>query len=278
MLLLLSHFSRVRLCVTPEMAAHQAPPSLGFSRQEYWSGVPLPSPYYHLISRRINWCFWTVVLEKTLESPLDCKEIQPVHPKEDQSWVFIGRTDAKAETPILWAPHVKSWLIGKDSDAGKDWGQEEKGTTEDEMAGWHHWLNGNEFGWTLGSWWWTGRPSVLRFVGSQRGRHNWATELNWYCSPGLIVEWLLIALPRQTSEKAMAPHSSTLAWKIPWTEEPGGLQSMGSRRVGHYWATSLSVFTFMHRRRKWQPTPVFLPGESEGWRSLVGCRLWGRTE
>jgi len=97
-----------------------------------------------------NWCFWTVVLEKTLESPLDCKEIQLVHPKGDQSWVFIGRTDAEAETPILWPPHVKSWLIGKDSDAGRDWGQEEKGTTEDEMAGWHHWLNGHEFGWTPG--------------------------------------------------------------------------------------------------------------------------------
>ena len=81
-----------------------------------------------------NWCFWTVVLEKTLESPLDCKEIQPVHPKGDESWVFIGRTDAEAETPILWPPHVKSLLIGKDPDSGKDWGQEEKGTSEDEMA------------------------------------------------------------------------------------------------------------------------------------------------
>ena len=85
-----------------------------------------------------NWCFWTVVLEKILESPLDCKEVQPVHPKGDQSWVFIGRTDAKAETPILWPPDAKSWLIGKDSDAGRDWGQEEKRMTEDEMAGWHH--------------------------------------------------------------------------------------------------------------------------------------------
>ena len=88
--------------------------------------------------------FGTVVLEKTLESPLDCKEIQPVNPKGDQSWVFIGRTVAQAETPIPWPPHVKSWLIGKDPDAGKDWGQKEKGTTEDEMAGWHHWLNGHE--------------------------------------------------------------------------------------------------------------------------------------
>ena len=96
-----------------------------------------------------NWCFWTVVLEKTLESPLDCKEIQPVHPKGDQSWVFIGRTDAQAETPILWPPDGKSWLIWKDPDAGKDWGQEDKGATEDEMAGWHHQLNGHGFGWTL---------------------------------------------------------------------------------------------------------------------------------
>ena len=91
-----------------------------------------------------NWCFWTVVLEKTLESPLDCK-IQPVHPKGDQSWMFIGRTDVEAETLILWPPDVKSWLTWKDSDAGKDWRQEAKGTTEDEMAGWHHRLNGYEF-------------------------------------------------------------------------------------------------------------------------------------
>ena len=96
-----------------------------------------------------NWCFWTVVLEKTLESPLDCKEIQPVHPKRVQSWVFIGRIDIEAETPILWPPDAKSWLIWKDPDAGKDWGQE-KGRTEDEMVGWHHWLNGHGFGWTSG--------------------------------------------------------------------------------------------------------------------------------
>ena len=95
-------------------------------------------------------CFWTVVLDKTLESPLDCKEIQPVHPKGYQSWVFIGRIDAEAETPILWPSDVKSWLTGKDPNAGKDWGQEEKQTTENEMVGWHHRLNGHEFGWTPG--------------------------------------------------------------------------------------------------------------------------------
>ena len=93
-----------------------------------------------------NWCFWTVVLEKTLEGPLDSKAIQLVHPKGNQSWIFIGRTDAKAETPILWPPHEKNWLIWKDPDAGKDWRWEERGMTEDEMVGWHHWLNGHDFG------------------------------------------------------------------------------------------------------------------------------------
>ena len=97
-----------------------------------------------------NWCFWTVVLEKTLESPLDCQEIQPVHPKGKQSWIFTGRTDVEVETPILQPPDVKNWLIWKDTDAGKDWRQEEKGTTENEMVGWHHRLDGHEFEWTPG--------------------------------------------------------------------------------------------------------------------------------
>ena len=129
-----------------------------------------------------NWCFWTVVLEKTLESPLDCKEIQPVHSK-DQPWDFFGRNDAKAETPVLWPPHVKSWLIGKDSDARRDWGQEEKGTTEDEMAGWHHWLDGRWVWANSGSWWWTGRPGMLQYMGlqSQTWLNDW-TELNWIIS------------------------------------------------------------------------------------------------
>ena len=129
-----------------------------------------------------NGCFWTVVLEKILESSLDSKEIKPINPKGNQPWIFIGRTDAKAETPVLWPPHVKSWLIGKDSDAGRDWGQEEKGTAEDEMAGWHHRLDGHEFEWTPGvgdgqrglaccdSW---GRKEL-----DTTERLNW-TELNW---------------------------------------------------------------------------------------------------
>ena len=126
-----------------------------------------------------NRCFWTVVLEKTLENPLDCKEIQPVHSKGDQSWVFIGRTDAKAETPIFWPPHAKSWLIGKDFDAGRDWGVGGEGDNrgwDGWMASWTQWM----WVWlNSGSWWWTGRPGVLRFMGSQRVRHDWVTELNW---------------------------------------------------------------------------------------------------
>ena len=109
---------------------------------ESWTGKKAEHPK--------NCCFWTVVLEKILESLLDCKEIQPVHSKGDWFWVFFRRNDAKAETPVLWLPHVKSWLIGKNSDAGRDWGQEEKETTEDEMAGWHHRLDGCEFEWTPG--------------------------------------------------------------------------------------------------------------------------------
>ena len=125
-----------------------------------------------------------VVLEKTLESPLDCKEIQPVHSKTDQFWDFFGRNDAKAETPILWPPHAKSWLVGKDSDAGRDWGHEEKGTTEDVMVGWHHWLNGHEFEQAPGVDDGQGSlvccsPGVLQSMG-QRARLDWITKLNWF--------------------------------------------------------------------------------------------------
>ena len=114
-----------------------------------------------------NWCFWIVVLEKTLKSPLDCKEIQPVHPKGNQSWIFNRRTDVAAETPILWPPAEKNWLIGKDPYPGKDWRQEEKGTTEDEMVGWYHHLNGHEW-MSSGSWWWTVKPGVLQSMGLQK--------------------------------------------------------------------------------------------------------------
>ena len=131
-----------------------------------------------------NWCFWTVVLEKTLESPLDCKEIKPVNPKGNQSWILIGRTDAEAETPVLWPPDAKDWLIGKDPDAGKDWRQKEKG-----MTGWDGWMASlNRWIWiwaSSGSWWWTGKPGMLQSMRLQTVGHDWVTELNWTHFPGL---------------------------------------------------------------------------------------------
>ena len=142
---------------------------MGFPRQEYWSGLPFSFPedlsggprdwtqvsciasiFFTIgATREAPKYSRTVVLEKTLKSSLDCKKIQPVHSEGDQPWDFFGGNDAKAETPVLWPPHEKSWLFGKDSDVGRDWVQEEKGTTEDEMAGWHHWLDGRESEWTL---------------------------------------------------------------------------------------------------------------------------------
>ena len=154
-----------------------------------------------------DWCFWTVVLENTLESPLDSMEIQLVLPKGNQSWIFIGRTDAEAETPILWQPDANNWLIGKDSDAGKDWRQEEKGMTEDEMAGLHHWLDGHESEWTPG-------------VGDGQG--GLACCSLWGCK-------------NQTRLSGFNPWAK----KIPW-------------------------------RRAWQPTSVFLLGESHEKRNLSG--------
>ena len=126
-----------------------------------------------------NWWFWTLLLEKTLAMPLDCKEIQPVHPSGDQYWLFIGRTDAEVETPILWPPHVKSWLIGK-----RPWCWEGLGAGgEGDNRGWDGWTASPTrctWVWVISrSWWWTGSPGVLRFMGLQRVGHNWATELNW---------------------------------------------------------------------------------------------------
>ena len=136
-----------------------------------------------------NWCFWTGLLEKTLESPLDCKEIQPVHSKGDQSWVFIGRTEAKAEAPILWPLDAKNWLTGKDPDPGRDWRQEEKGTTEDEMVGWHHWPDGHEFEQTSGAGDGQGSLVCCSPWGCKESdvaeRLNWTVSLNW-CEVYLI--------------------------------------------------------------------------------------------
>ena len=146
-----------------------------------------------------NWCFWTVVLEKILESPLDCKEIQPVNPEENQSWIFIGRTDVEAETPILWPPDVKNWLIKKDPDAGKDWRQEEKGTTEDEMVGWHHWLDGHEFEQVPGAGNGQGNLACCSPWGHKESdmteRLNW-TELNWSWQ---ITLWFLTCISLMVS-------------------------------------------------------------------------------
>ena len=132
--------------ITLPTNVHLVNQSYGFSSSHVWM--------WELDSKESwapkNWWFWTVILEKTVAGPLDCKEIQPVHPKGNQSWIFIGRTDAEAETPILWPPDAKSWLIGKDPDAGKDWRWEEKGMTEDKMVGWHHQLDGHEFEQALG--------------------------------------------------------------------------------------------------------------------------------
>ena len=124
-----------------------------------------------------NWCFWTAVLEKTLEHLLDCKEIKPVNPKINQPWIFIGRTDAEAATPVLWPPHAKSWLIGKDIDAGGYWGQEKKGTTEDEMAGWHPWLDGRESEWTPGAG--DGQGGLACCDSCGRKESDTTEQLNW---------------------------------------------------------------------------------------------------
>ena len=163
-----------------------------------------------------NWCFWTVMLEKTRESPLDCKEIQPVHPKGDQSWVFIGRTDVEAETPILWPPDGKSWLIWKDPDAGKDWGQEEKGPTEDEMVGWYHRLDGLGFGWTPGVGDGQGGLACCSPWGHKESdmteRLNW-TELNCVFRK----QWWLRNLSKFWSSEI--PHHF-MFWKSDYQKEP----------------------------------------------------------
>ena len=161
-----------------------------------------------------NWFFWTVVLEKTLESPLDFKETQPVHPKGNQSWIFIGRTDAAAETPILWPPDAKNWLISKDS-----WCWERlKAGGEGDNRGWDGWMASlTQWTWVSvdsGSWWWTGRPGVLWFMGLQRVGHAWVTELNW---TEIVLITYSTQIMRNVLGKEMATHTSVLAWRIPGT-------------------------------------------------------------
>ena len=150
-----------------------------------------------------NWCFWTVVLEKTLESPLGCKEIKSVHPKGNQFWIFIGRMDAEAEIPILWPPDVKNWLIRKDPDAGKDWRQEEKRTTENEMVGWHHWLDGHEFEKALGVG--DGQGSLVRCSPWGYKELDTSEQLNWLTFKACL---------NSTNTEKSIYYLSTLLWTI----------------------------------------------------------------
>ena len=222
-----------------------------------------------------NWCFHIVVLERSLESPLDSKEIKPVNPKGKQLWIFIGRMDAEAEAPILWPPDANSQFIGKDPDAWKDWGQEEKGMTESEMVGWQHWLNGHEFEQTLGDSEGLGSlaccsPWVAK---SWPQLSDWTTrvliDLSW-CMPGranLINSGNCVSLYLKT---------------IPETRVSKRWKSLISfYYVHHLFIIKVASHIFLltcicMRRRQWHPTPVLLPGKSHGWRRLVGCSPCGR--
>ena len=244
-LLLLSCFSRIQLCVTPLTAAHQAPRSLGFSRQEHWSGLPLPSASnissYLIFIWQGNICVNCVLITPVLT--WDTKS-----PPTDSA--LLKNLLCLTVTPInQMIPHMTpaSSLRAASSEIC---------LSRCSSASFFKKLKTN----------------ILL-------KYSWFTRLYWLQVYSNVIwsylySWHLVF----NSERAMAPHSSTLAWKIPWMEEPGGLQPMGLQRLGHDWAPSLSLFTFMHWRRKWQPTPVFLPGESKGRGSLAGCHLWGRTE
>ena len=183
-----------------------------------------------------NWCFWTVVLEKTLESPLDHKEIKPVNPKGNQPWIFTGRTDAEAETPVLWPLDANNWLIGKDSNAGKDWRWEWKGITEDQMVGWHHRHNGHEFGWTPGVS--DGQGGLACCWWGHRVRHDWATELNWTGSNKMSL-------------------GSILQFQNPGTCSHGSEFEIPDRRIGHH--LSGGPWRFLVGRSSGFPRCLLLP-------------------
>ena len=205
-----------------------------------------------------NWCFWSVVLEKTLEGLLDCKEIQPVHPTGDQSWVFIGRTDVEAEMPILWPPDVKSWLIGKYPDAGKDWGQEEMGTMEDEMVGWYHRLNGHGFGWTLGIG--DGQEGLACYASWGRKESDTTEWLNWIeRNRGGFVRFVQIGCWEHRSGRIKDAYRSLEVLDTEGRAQP-----------------------FLHRRQGWlvgeellkHPDGEWMPPESSDWSHLPKSNNW----
>ena len=187
------------------------------------------------------WCFWTVVLEKTPESPLECKDIKPVNPKGNQSWTFIGKTDTEVEAPILWPPDVKNWLIGKNPDAGKDWGQEEKGMTEDEMVGWHHWLDGHEFEQAPGVD--DGQGSLACFSPWSRKELDTTEQLNWifhcvYVTPLFLKKKILL-------EPLATWCEEPVLWERPWYWKGLKAGGKGDESGWDGWMASLTRWTWV---------------------------------
>ena len=279
---------------------------MGFSRQEFWSGLPFPSPELDV---RVgpykedwvpkNWCFWTVVLEKTLESPLDCKEIQPVNPKGNQYWIFIGRTDFEA--PIFWPPDAKSWLIRKDPDAGKDRRQEEKGSTENE------WLDGmsdlmdmslsklhkteDREAWCaavhgvgksriwLSDWTTITGKAMWSSVYSRSVTYNSMCPLGLYSPPDSSVYGMLQAVILEWIATPSSGGSSQPRDRIHISASPalgGGFFTIAPPVNRVLRLMQLVTTNLVAWRRHWQPTPALLPGKSHGQRSLVGYGPWGR--
>ena len=215
-----------------------------------------------------NWCFQIVVLEKTLENPLDCKEIKPVNPKWNQSWIFIGRTDAEAEAPILWPPDVKSQLIRKDPDAGKDWRQEKKGVTDDKVVGWHYWLNGHEFEQAPGDGEGQGSLACCSPWGC-RVRHDWVAEQQCIMPKYKYILHYVLLKCAYYNALGVICYLLIYCMVLPWW--------LGGKEFT--WQCKRGMFNLWVRkipwRKKWQPTPVFLPGKSRGQRSLAGYCPWG---